>query len=397
MSKPIKITEGFYYLGGSDRRIALFENVYPLSNGASYNSYLYVDEKTCLLDTVDVAIEDAFYERLEAALDGRSLDYLIVNHMEPDHAAGINGLLLRHPETTVYVSMMGQRFLLNYFPELKANVKPVKEGDTLSIGKHEFTFIAAPFVHWPEVLFTYERSGKTLFSADAFGSFGALNGDIYESPWNFDIAEARRYYANIVGKYGDQVKAALGKVSKFEVDLLCPLHGPLHKKEDLPRLLDYYGKWANYESEANGVMIVYGSSYGHTAQAAEELAILLAEKGVRDLVLYDVSKSEPSFLIGEAFRCKAIILASTTYNSGVFVKMEDFLHDLAAHAIRNKVFGFIENGSWAPASKAGMLKILETTKGNTFLTHSLTLASSLKKAQEKDLEEMAEEIVSILA
>ena len=394
MHYETQISDGFFYVGGSDRRIHLFENVYPLTNGVSYNSYLYLDDKTLLLDTVDRSVSEGFYDNIAFLLNGRKLDYLIVNHMEPDHAANIGELLLRYPETTIVVNPMSQKFLLNYFPKIKAKFLIVKEGDTLNIGKHTFTFVMAPMVHWPEVMMTYEVSEKVLFSADAFGTFGALSGDIYRNDKNFDLVEARRYYTNIVGKYGDQVTAVLKKAEGLEINMICPLHGPIHKG-NLNPVLNPYKLWATYTPEdPDGVMIAYSSVYGDTANAADVLASMLAKKGVRNLVMYDVSKTDSSYLVAEAFRVNTIVLAATTYNAGVFVKMEDFLHDLANHKIRNRTIAFIENGSWAPAARANMKRILSDLQGITYLDETLTIASSLKDDQLTGLEAIAEAVVA---
>ena len=391
-----KLSEGLYYIGGSDRRIHLFENVYPLDNGASYNSYLYLDEKTLLLDTVDAAVSSVFYDNLAFLLGDRKLDYLVVNHMEPDHAANIGELLLRHPETKVVVNALSKKFLLNFFPDIKCEFVIVKEGDKLSIGKHEFTFVMAQMVHWPEVMFTYELTEKVLFSADAFGTFGAIAGNVVADRSTYTkefIAEARRYYTNIVGKYGDQVVNVLKKAADLEISMICPLHGPVHKG-NLNFILDPYKLWATYTPEdPDGVMIAYSSVYGDTANAADILATKLAAKGVRNLVVYDVSKTDSSYLIAEAFRVKTIVLAATTYNAGVFVKMEDFLHDLANHKIRNRTVAFIENGSWAPAAKANMQKILEGLD-LTYLSETLTIASSLKDSQLGALDAIAEAVTA---
>ena len=394
MHNEIQISDGLYYIGGSDRRIHLFENVYPLENGASYNSYLYLDEKTLVLDTVDRAVSDVYYDNLAYLLGDRKLDYLIVNHMEPDHAANIGELLLRHPETTIVINAMAQKFLLNFFPNIKANFLIVNEGDTLNIGKHTFTFVFAPMVHWPEVMMTYEVSEKVLYSADAFGTFGALNGDIYASPKNFDIAEARRYYTNIVGKYGDQVVATLKKAATIEINMICPLHGPIHKG-NLNPLLGYYQNWATYTpDDPDGVMIAYSSVYGDTANAAEILASKIVSRGIRNVVIYDVSKTDSSVLVAEAFRVKTICLCATTYNAGVFVKMEDFLHDLANHKLRYRTVAFVENGSWAPAAKSNMKRIIGDLEGFTFIEDSLTIASSLKENQLPSLDKIAEAVVA---
>lgn len=394
MHNEIKIEEGLYYVGGSDRRLHLFENTYPLVNGASFNSYLYLDEKTLLLDTVEGPLDKEFFENIDFLLNGRKLDYLIVNHMEPDHAANIGDLLLRHPETTIVLSSMAKRFLLNYFPSIKAEIITVKEGDTLSIGEHEFTFVMAPMVHWPEVMFTYEKSRKVLFSADAFGTFGALSGDIFASSFNFDINEARRYYTNIVGKYGDQVLSVLRKAVGLEINMICPLHGPIHKGNLAP-LMNKYILWASYTPEdKDGVLIVYNSVYGNTANMAMKLGSLLSERGIKNLVMHDASKTHVSYLIAESFRVGTIVLAGTTYNAGVFIEMENYLHDLANHGIRNRNIAILENGSWAPAAKRSMKEILKDLSNITYFEKEITIASTMKENQLPELVELADEIVS---
>lgn len=399
MHTETQIAENLYYIGASDRRISLFENAHPLNNGISYNSYLFLDEKTAVLDTVDEACANLYFANLDFLLKDRPLDYLIVTHMEPDHAALIGNLLLRHPETTIVVNAMSKRFLLNYFPNLaSANLLLVKEGSTLSIGKHCFQFIMAPMVHWPEVMFAYESTKKILFSADAFGTFGALSGNVFADERSLDAAhlpELRRYYANIVGKFGDQVNAVLKKVAPLELKMIAPLHGPIYTK-DLAKVIDVYKTWASYEpEEKDGVMIAYSSCYGNTAEASACLATKLAQKGVSNLAMYDVSNTDPSYLIAESFRVKTIVLATTTYNAGVFVKMEDFLHDFANHKIRNRNLVLIENGSWAPAAKAGMKKILEGLDLN-YLDESLTITSTLKEEQIAKVEEIADIVVASL-
>ena len=392
MHNEAKIKDGLFYVGGSDRRLALFENVYPLENGVSYNSYLYLDEKTCLLDTVDASVSKVFYDNLDYLLGDRKLDYLIVNHMEPDHAANIGELLLRHKETTIVVGSMAKEFLLNYFPKIEAKFLIVKEGDTLSIGKHRFHFISAPMVHWPEVMFTYEEVDKILFSADAFGTFGALSGNIFADLGKYEkehLSEARRYYTNIVGKYGPQVINVLKKAATLDIKTIAPLHGPI-LEGNLNKIINYYIRWANYTPEENdAVMIAYSSVYGNTKNVADILATKLAKKGIKNLVEYDVSKTDSSYLIAEAFRVHTIVLAATTYNAGVFIKMEDFLHDLEAHKITNRTIAFIENGSWAPAAKANMKRILAPLSNINYLNESLTIASSIHDNQLESLDAIA--------
>ena len=395
MHNEIKIKESLYYVGASDRRLALFENIYPLHNGISYNSFLYLDEKTCLLDTVDRSVSDVFYENISYLLGERNLDYLIVNHMEPDHAANIGGLLLRHPETTIVLTAMAKKFLLNYFPKIEAKFLVVKEGDTLSIGKHRFRFINAPMVHWPEVMFTYEESEKILFSADAFGTFGALNGNLFADMPRYKeehLSESRRYYSNIVGKYGEQVNAVLQKASTLDIEMIAPLHGPL-LKGNLNIILNAYQKWASYlPEEEDAAMIVYSSIYGNTANAADVLANKLAERGIKNIAVYDVSKTDRSILIAEAWRVHTLVVSATTYNAGVFIKMEDFLRDLVEHSYQNRTIAFLENGSWAPVAKITMQKILSSLKNIHYIEPSLTIVSALKEEQLTALDDIAEAI-----
>lgn len=395
MHNEIKIKESLYYVGASDRRLALFENIYPLHNGISYNSFLYLDEKTCLLDTVDRSVSDVFYENISYLLGDRNLDYLIVNHMEPDHAANIGELLLRHKETTIVLSAMAKKFLLNYFPKIEAKFLVVKEGDTFSIGKHRFRFISAPMVHWPEVMFTYEENEKILYSADAFGTFGALNGNLFADMPRYKeehLLESRRYYSNIVGKYGEQVNAVLQKASALDIETIAPLHGPL-LKGNLNVILSAYQKWASYlPEEEDAVMIVYSSIYGNTANATDILANKLAERGIKNIAVYDVSKTDRSVLIAEAWRARTLVLSATTYNAGVFIKMEDFLRDLAEHSYQNRTIAFLENGSWAPVAKANMQKILSPLKNIHYIESSLTIVSALKEEQLIALDTIAEAI-----
>lgn len=391
------ISEGVFYIGASDRRISLFENAFPLENGMSYNSYLFLDEKTAVLDTVDESCSRLYFANIEHLLNGRPLDYLIVNHMEPDHAACIGALLLRHPEVTIVLNAMAKKFLLNYFPSLgNAKFLLVKEGDHLSIGTHNFRFVMAPMVHWPEVMFTFEATEGILFSADAFGTFGALAGNVFATDRDFDAAhlsEMRRYYANIVGKFGEQVNAVMKKVVALDLKMIAPLHGPIYRSH-FDKLISAYKTWASYEpEEAEAVMIAYASVYGNTADAATYLATKLAEKGVDNIAMYDVSKTDCSYLIAESFRVKTIVLAAPTYNGGVFVKMEDFLHDFVNHKIRNRNIAFIENGSWASTAKASMLKILEGSN-LTYLEPSLSFASTVKEQQLAKLDEIADAVVN---
>ena len=399
MHNTRKIYDDLIYIGASDRRLALFENVYPVPYGVSYNSYLLRDEKTVLFDTADASVAHHFFENVAAALDGRPLNYLVVNHMEPDHCALIADLLLRYPDVTIVsnakaITMIGQFFDF----DLQGRTLAVSEGDTLNTGSHTLQFFMAPMVHWPEAMVTFDTATGTLFSADAFGTFGAIGGNLYADEMDFDrncLDEARRYYANIVGKYGTQVQSLLKKASALEIKMICPLHGPLWRS-NLGYFIEKYDKWSRYEPEVKGVMIAYGSIYGNTENAADILASKLADKGVKGIVMYDVSKTDVSVLVSEAFKFSHIVLASSTYNNGIFTPMENFLLDIKAHALQNRTFAIIENGTWAPQSGKLIRAILGEIKNINVLDDSITLKSSLKQNQIAGLEAIAETIYNDL-
>ena len=389
-----------YWVGANDRRIALFENVYPVPRGVSYNSYLLLDEKTALFDTIDQAFTHQLLENVSSVLDGRSLDYLIVNHMEPDHCASIADILFRYPGVKIVCTAKAANMMKQFFEfDVDQYVVPVKEGDTLSLGVHTLTFVMAPMVHWPEVMVTYETTEKILFSADAFGSFGAIDGNIfadetdYKNQW---LPEARRYYCNIVGKYGPQVQALLKKASGLEISMICPLHSLVWRK-DLDWLLEKYSRWSSYEPEEKTVLIAYASVYGHTEQAADAIAARLAERGVPNIAVYDVSKTHPSYILADAFRCSALVFASITYNNGIFCNMETLLHQIAAHNLQNRTVAFLENGSWAPVSVKHMTDTFASLKNMKVLEESLTIRSSLKNCQGDCLEALVDSIFQSLA
>lgn len=391
-----EIAENLYWIGGNDRRIALFENVYPVPEGVSYNSYLLLDEKTVLLDTVDRAVSEVFFENLTALLQGRALDYLIVNHMEPDHAATMAEVVLRWPGVKIVCNTKIQGMIGQFFDfDLTERFITVGEGDTLTAGRHTFRFLMAPMVHWPEVMMTYEETMQILFSADAFGTFGALSGHIFADQTAFRMDEARRYYTNIVGKYGAQVQAVLKKAAGLRIAMICPLHGPVFRR-DLEVLLEKYDRWSRYQPEDQAVLIAYASVYGNTQNAAELLAARLAEQGAPEIRLYDVSVTHPSYLIAEAFRCSHLVFASTTYNAGVFVPMENLLRDLAAHNIQNRTVALLENGSWAPTAGGLMKGLLEKCKNMTFLGDPVSIRSAVKAEQAAAIEALAGQLVQSL-
>ena len=341
-----KISDDLTWVGADDRRLAMFEGVYSVPDGVSYNSYLLTDEKTVLFDTVDKAVAKTFFENVEHALGGRKLDYLVVQHMEPDHSATIEGLLLRHPETTVVCNDKIKKMIGQFFSaELESKVQTVKEGDTLETGRHTLTFVMAPMVHWPEVMVTYDTADKILFSADAFGTFGALNGAIFADEVDFErdfLDEARRYYTNIVGKYGTQVQALLKKASAIDIEMICPLHGFVWRS-NLGDYIGKYAKWSAYQPEETGVMIAYASVYGNTENTANILACRLRDRGIKT-VMYDVSVTPASEIVAASFKWSHLVFASTTYNAGIFVTMDELLRDLASHNLQNRTVAFIQNG-----------------------------------------------------
>ena len=386
-----------YWVGANDRRLALFENVYPISRGVSYNSYVLLDEKTVLLDTVDKSVSDQFFENVAHVLNGRRLDYLIVNHMEPDHCGTIEQLVLRYPEVKIVCNAKTVQMIKQFFTfDIDSRAVLVKEMDTLCTGRHTLAFVMAPMVHWPEAMVTYDTTDKVLFSADAFGTFGAINGNLFADEVNFEteyLDDARRYYTNIVGKYGTQVQTLLRKAATIDIQTICPLHGPVWRK-NIGWFIDKYVKWSTYTPEENAVMIAYASVYGNTANVADILASKLADAGVRNVKVYDVSNTHPSVLVAEAFRCSHLVFASTTYNAGIFVTMETLLHDIAAHNLQNRTVALIENGTWAPTAGGLMRKLLSGLRGIDILEDSLTVRSSLKEDQLEALDRMAAAIAA---
>ncbi len=386
------------WVGADDRRLAMFEGVYSVPDGVSYNSYLLLDEKTVLFDTVDSAVEKVFFENLEHALGGRTLDYLVVQHMEPDHSATIGGLLLRHPEVTVVCNKKTETMIYQFFgADLKMNVLNVGEGDVLETGAHTLTFLMAPMVHWPEVMVTYDMKEKILFSADAFGTFGALNGALFADEVDFFgdyLNEARRYYTNIVGKYGQQVQALLKKASSVEIDMICPLHGFVWR-ENIGDYIAKYDLWSRYEPEVAGVMIAYASVYGNTENAANILACRLREKGI-ETKMFDVSVAHSSEIVAAAFKYSHLVFASTTYNAGIFISMDEVLRDLVSHNIQNRTAAVIENGSWAPMSGKQMRELLGGAKNMTILEGGVTIKSSLTKEQFEDIDRLADAIAGTM-
>lgn len=397
MHSTRKIKEDLIYVGGSDRRLSRFENLFPIPRGVSYNSYVLLDEKTVLLDTVDDSISRLFCENVTYALGGRALDYLVVQHMEPDHCAMIEEMLRRYPEVKLVCSAKALGMLQQFYGmDAKERALVVAEGDKLSTGRHTLHFIMAPMVHWPEVMVTYDERNKTLFSADAFGSFGALAGNIMDDEIDIDsvwMNDARRYYTNIVGKYGAQVQALLKKASALDIETICPLHGPVWQA-DLGLLLDKYQKWSTYEPEARGVLIAYATMYSNTENAANVLAGLLAERGVRNIAMYDVSETDVSELVAESFRLSHLVLAAPTYNGGLHPRMESYLADIKALNLQKRTVALLENGTWAPASARHMRTMIESMKEMTVLENTVAVKSALADGQRAALEALADEIAA---
>lgn len=396
MQNTRKVMEDIVWVGCNDRRLALFENIFPIPRGVSYNSYLILDEKITLMDTVDACVSQQFLENIEYILKGRPVDYLVVNHMEPDHCANIGEIICRYPDVKIVANVKTTQMIGQFFDALpEERMMLVKEGDTLQTGRHTLRFVMAPMVHWPEVMVTYDETEKVLFSADAFGTFGALNGNIFNDEINFEkdwLADARRYYANIVGKYGAQVQALLKKASALDIQMICPLHGPIWRN-NIEYFLEKYDRWSKYEPEDREVVIIYGSIYGNTERAVNALAGKLAEKGIKNIAAYDVSSTHVSELISEIFRASHIVIACPTYNGGIFPPMENVLNDMAALAVKKRTVAVVENGTWAPAAGRQIIKKLEEMKEMKILDMQLSLKSTLKNEREEELDVFVKQIV----
>ena len=389
-----QIKDDLFWIGGNDRRLSRFENVFPIPNGVSYNSYLLMDEKTALIDTVDRAITDIFLENVRHTLGDRPLDYIIINHMEPDHCATLVDLLRLYPEASVVGNTMTFKLIFQFYGMELQNKLLVADGDKLPLGRHILRFITMPMVHWPEVMATFDETDRTVFSADAFGSFGALSGHLfadevdYERDW---MDESRRYYSNIVGKYGQQVQDALKKLLPLEPRMICPLHGHVWRK-DLDQIIDRYQHWSRYTPEEAGVVIAYGSIYGNTENASNVLACRLSDAGIQNIRTHDVSGTDPSYIVSDVFRFSHLVIASSTYNNGIFSNMENLLHDLHAHKVQNRRVSVIQNGSWFPNSGKLILEILSSMTGMEILGDTVTIRSALAPGQEEELSRLADTI-----
>lgn len=391
-----QVTNQLYWVGANDRRLALFENIHPIPQGVSYNSYLLLDKQTVLFDTVDWSVCRQFLENIEFVLAGKPLNYLVVNHVEPDHAASIQEIILRYPDVKIITTEKAVMLMRQFGLPVDGRTETVKEGDTKSFGKHTVTFIEAPMVHWPEVMVTFDTTNGVLFSADAFGSFGTLDGRLFNDEVNFDrdwLNEARRYYTNIVGKYGPFVQSLLKKASGLDLKMICPLHG-LVWRSNLGYFLGKYDKWSKYEPEEKGVLIVYGSMYGNTESAAETLAARIVEKGMPNVAVYDVSKTHVSYLISETFRLSHLVLASVTYNLGIYPPMKNYLMDMKALNLQNRTVSIVENGSWARRSGTLMQEFLENDMKNmNVLDEKLSLNSAMNEDNLPELDAVADSIL----
>lgn len=394
-----KVTEDMYWVGGNDRRLEFFENIFPLDRGVTYNSYLITDEKTALIDTVDNAIGRQFLENITEVLNGRKLDYIVINHMEPDHCGLIEDLIIRYPEIKIVGNAKTFPLIRQFYDfDIEDRLVTVKEKDTLCLGKHTLRFLMAPMVHWPEVMMTYDETDKVLYSADAFGAFGAVSGSLFNDELDIErdwMDEYRRYYTNIVGKYGMQVQNVLKKTAGLDIKYICSLHGPVWRT-NLEQIVGKYDLWSRYEAEEKGVMIAVASMYGNTENMADVFAGMLAEKGVTNIRLHNISKTHVSRLIADTFRYSHIVIAAPTYNNGIYPPMDNYIEDMHALSIQNKTFAVLGNGSWAPQSTKLMEEKLSALKNATVLTEDLTIKSSLKKEQLADLEKLADKIVSEL-
>ena len=381
------MTDSIRYVGVNDHDVDLFEGQYVVPNGMAYNSYVILDEKVAILDTVDHHKCAEYLENLERVLDGRKPDYLVIHHIEPDHASSVQAVVERWPEVKLVGGVKTFPLLGQYFPGLDfSTALTVKEGDTLSLGRHELHFVAAPMVHWPEVMMSYESTEKVLFSADAFGKFGALD---VEEDWD---CEARRYYFNIVGKYGTQVQSVLKKAAGLDIATICPLHGPI-LTETIPHVLELYQIWSSYGVESEGVFIAYATLHGNTAAAAEKLADILRAKGCPKVTVADLARGDMAEALEDAFRYGKIVLAASTYNAGIMPAMEDFLHHLKGKNYQKRTVGLMENGSWAPTAAKGMTEILSTMKDITILPETVTLRGPVKESDLPAMEALADALL----
>lgn len=392
-----KVTEDISWIGGNERKLSVFEGSIPMQDGMAYNSYFVDDEKTVVLDTVDMSVAKVFFENVDHMLQGRPLDYVIINHVEPDHSASLEYLIMRHPEVKVVGNAKTKKMMQQFVAgDLESRFVEVKEGEELCTGKHVYTFVMAPMVHWPEVMVTYEKTSGTLFSADAFGIFGAHDGNIFADAYHFEtewLPSARKYYTTIVGKYGKFVEQLIAKAAKLDIKRICPLHGFIIRK-DFDKYINAYLTWARYESEENGALILYASPYGNSKNAAEICACELAENGVDRMRIMDVSHWDPMDILPQAFRYSHMVIVAPTYNGEIFIKMQEALDEMRAMGVSNKKVSIIENGSWNPVSGKKIKAFLEGLKNITFIGDIITIDSSVKYESAEAVAALAREIAA---
>lgn len=395
-----KVKEDIYWIGAEDRRLNLFENLFPIPKGIAYNSYLIKDKKNLLIDTVDYSVGRQFLENLKYVLQGENLDYLIVNHMEPDHCSLIEELIYKYPEMKIVCNNQTIRMIKQFYNfDIDSKVEIVKEGQTFTTGKHEFQFVMAPMVHWPEVMVTYDVTDKILFSADAFGSFGALNGNLFNDDIDFEkdwLPDARRYYTNIVGKYGTQVQNLLKKASSLQIDMICPLHGVIWRN-NLEYIIEKYDKWSKYEPEENSVLIIYSSVYGNTENVVNTLSNYLGQNGIKNIAVYDSSSTDVSYLVSESFKYSNIVIAATTYNLGLFPAVEQYMLDIKRQNLQNRTIAIIENSTWVPGIVTKEItKVLEEMKNMEILENTFSIKSSAKDDEFIYVKNIGDELINSL-
>lgn len=396
MQNTHEIAPGLHWVGGNERRLQRFENLFPLRFGVAYNSYLIVDEKTCLLDTVDSSISQLFIDNVEFVLGGRDLDYLVVNHMEPDHCGNIETIIRRYPN----VKFIGNAKTFQFFEQFyrfdaSKNYKIVKDLEELDLGSRKLRFYTAPMVHWPEVMMTLDFTNHILFSSDAYGTFGAHNGTYFADEMEYrrdHLDEARRYYSNIVGKFGVPVQSIMKKLSNEVIDMICPLHGPMYRDEELALILDKYEKWSKYLPETKSALIIYATMYNNTESVADKLATRLGQLGVKDMRVYDVSEFDPSYLVSEAWKYSHIVIATPTYNSNVFYKIYNLLHELASLNLQNRKFSFIVNSSWGGQTLEQLQTLVEKMKNIEIIGEPVLIKSTLKDENIEAIDNLAKAI-----
>lgn len=396
MQNTHEIAPGLHWVGGNERRLQRFENLFPLRFGVAYNSYLIVDEKTCLLDTVDSSISQLFIDNVEFVLGGRELDYLVVNHMEPDHCGNIETIIRRYPN----VKFIGNAKTFQFFEQFyrfdaSKNYKIVKDLEELDLGSRKLRFYTAPMVHWPEVMMTLDFTNHILFSSDAYGTFGAHNGTYFADEMEYRrdyLDEARRYYSNIVGKFGIPVQSIMKKLSNEVIDMICPLHGPMYRNEELALILDKYEKWSKYIPETKSALIIYATMYNNTESVADKLATRLGQLGVRDMRVYDVSEFDPSYLVSEAWKYSHIVIATPTYNSNVFYKIYNLLHELTSLNLQNRKFSFIVNSSWGGQTLEQLQALVEKMKNIEIIGEPVLIKSTLKDENIEEIDNLAKAI-----